>query len=115
MRQAVEASPASAKLRLLYGHLLREMGKQAEAIESYRQSLALQPGMGEAYWSLANLKTVRFTEADLEAMQKQLAITAPLDANRASLQFALGKALEDAAAMSSPSSTTPTATRCTGR
>ncbi len=96
MRQAVEASPASAKLRLLYGHLLREVGKQAEAIESYRQSLALQPGMGEAYWSLANLKTVRFTEADLEEMQKQLSITAPLDANRAALQFALGKALEDA-------------------
>ena len=96
MRQAVEASPSSAKLRLLYGHLLREVGKQAEAIESYRQSLALQPGMGEAYWSLANLKTVRFTEADLEEMQKQLSITAPLDANRAALQFALGKALEDA-------------------
>ena len=61
MRQA-DASPANAKLRLLYGHLLREVGQQAEAIDAYRQGLALQPGMGEAYWSLANLKTVRFTE-----------------------------------------------------
>ena len=96
MREAVQASPGSARLRLHHGHLLREMGRQAEAIDSYRQSLALQPGMGEAYWSLANLKTVRFSDADLKAMQEQLAITAPLDPNRASLEFALGKALEDA-------------------
>ena len=96
MRQAVEASPTNAKLRLLYGHLLREVGRQAEAIESYRTSLALQPGMGEAYWSLANLKTVRFTDADLQAMEQQLALTAPFGANRASLEFALGKGLEDA-------------------
>jgi tetratricopeptide (TPR) repeat protein len=96
MRQAIAASPGNAKLRLLHGHLLREVGQQAEAIETYRQALALQPGMGEAYWSLANLKTVHFTEADLQAMQRQLAGTAPLDANRVSLEFALGKALEDA-------------------
>jgi len=96
MRQAIAASPENAKLRLLYGHLLREVGQQAEAIDSYRQGLALQPGMGEAYWSLANLKTVLFSEADLKAMQQQLAGSAPLDANRASLEFALGKALEDA-------------------
>ncbi len=63
---------------------------------AYRQVLAAQPGMGDAYWSLANLKTVRFTEPDLSAMEQQLASTAPLDANRASLEFALGKALEDA-------------------
>ena len=31
---------------------------QAQAIDSYRQALALQPGMGEAYWSLANLRAL---------------------------------------------------------
>jgi hypothetical protein len=52
--------------------------------------------MGEAYWSLANLKTVRFSESDLAAMQQQLALSAPLGTNRATLEFALGKGLEDA-------------------
>ncbi len=96
MRQAIEANPRNARLRLLFGQLLREVGQQAEAIDAYRQALAVQPGLGDAYWSLANLKTVHFSEADLKAMQQQLAGTAPLDANRASLEFALGKALEDA-------------------
>ena len=95
MRQAVMASPDNARLRLLHGHLLREIGEQAEAIGAYRQALVLQPGMGEAYWSLADLKTVRFTAADLEAMQQQLAVAAPLGTSRISLEFALGKALED--------------------
>jgi len=95
MRQAVMASPRNAKLRLLYGHLLREAGEQAEAIEAYREGLALQPDMGEAYWSLANLKTVRFTAADHQAMQQQLTGAAPLGISRVSLEFALGKALED--------------------
>src|SRR5579862_2484856 len=96
MRRAIEANPSSAKLRLLHGYLLRDVGEQAQAVEAYRQALALQPGLGEAYWSLANLKTVRFSEADRKAMSEQLAVMAPLDSNRVTLEFALGKALEDA-------------------
>ncbi len=95
MHQAVAASPGNAKLRLLLGYLLREVGQQAAAVASYRQALALQPSLGEAYWSLADLKTVRFTEADRQAMQQQLDLSAPLAPNRISLEFALAKALED--------------------
>ena len=96
MQQAVAASPDNAKLRLLHGHLLRETGEQPQAIEAYRQALALRPGMGEAYWSLANLKTLRFSDSELESMQQQLAGSAPQGASRVGLEFALGKALEDA-------------------
>ena len=96
MRQIIAANPEDAKTHLLYGHVLREAGEQAAAIDAYRQALALRPGMGEAYWSLANLKTVRFTESDRLAMEQQLARSAPLGTSRISLEFALGKALEDA-------------------
>ncbi len=96
MRQIIAANPEDAKTHLLYGHVLREAGEQAAAIDAYRQALVLRPGMGEAYWSLANLKTVRFTESDRLAMEQQLARSAPLGTNRISLEFAYGKALEDA-------------------
>ena len=96
IQQAIAASPGNAKLQLLHGHLLREVGEQDKSIGAYRQALKLQPGMGEAYWSLANLKTVRFTADDLNDMRQHRGDAARLGSNRAHLEFALGKALEDA-------------------
>ena len=95
VRQAIAHNPDDGKLRLLLGHLLRESGEQSEAIAAYRQALAVQPGMGEAYWSLADLKTVAFTSADREAMQVLAARGGRMGSSRTSVEFALGKALED--------------------
>ena len=50
---------------------------------------------GDAYWSLANLKTYRFTDAELAQMRAALAAPATALADRYHLCFALGKALED--------------------
>ncbi len=77
-----------------YGHALRAAGRHDEAVGAYRRALALDPGYAEVYWSLANLKTYRFTDADRAAMTALLA-TAD-DADRAFLHFALGKAFDDA-------------------
>jgi hypothetical protein len=53
------------------------------------------PELGEAYWSLANLKTFRFTAQDVSAMRAALN-AAELDPHeRLHFHFALGKALED--------------------
>jgi tetratricopeptide (TPR) repeat protein len=87
--------PGDAESWLILGHLVRELGQQARAIDAYRRALALQPDLGEAYSSVANLKTFRFSTEDIAAMQRQLARTALLAANRTQLEFALGKALED--------------------
>lgn len=96
MQKAISDNPGDAGLLLLYGHLLRESGEQAGAVDAYRRALTIQPAMGEGYWSLADLKTVRFTDADLTSMQQQLARSAPTGSSRVHLEFALGKALEDA-------------------
>jgi len=48
------------------------------------------------YWSLANLKTFRFTQAQVDAMRVQLQRADLSDENRFHLHFAMGKALEDA-------------------
>lgn len=83
------------KTWMSYGHALKTVGRQADAIEAYRRSLALAPQLGEAWWSLANLKTVTFSREDIDAMEAELARTDIGDEDRFHLHFALGKALED--------------------
>jgi len=89
--------PHHEKVWLNYGHALKTAGRQEEGIAAYRRSIAVAPRGGAAYWSLANLKTFRFTPDDLAAMRRLLADgELPAD-ERVQLHFALGKALEDAA------------------
>jgi predicted Zn-dependent protease len=95
-RDLLAEHPGNPKIWLSFGHALKTEGLQDESIDAYRKSLALAPSFGEAYWSLANLKTFRFTAADLEAMRNALADPKLADADRVHLHFALGKALEDA-------------------
>lgn len=82
------------------GHVLKTLGRQAEAVGAYRQAVARAPAMGEAWWSLANLKTVRLDGADIAAMQQALEPAAEGGAAKPEdifhLHFALGKAFEDA-------------------
>ncbi|RAK65411.1 tetratricopeptide repeat-containing sulfotransferase family protein [Phenylobacterium kunshanense] len=78
-----------------YGHVLKTVGRTAEAVAAYRRALELDPRLGEAWWSLANLKTVRLGEADIAAMAATLEGELA-EADRLQLHFALGKALEDA-------------------
>lgn len=94
--ELLDEYPSNAKVWLSYGHVLKTEGRQDECIDAYRRSIARDPAFGEAYWSLANLKTFRFNDADLSAMQAQLARTDLEDVNRLHFQFALGKACEDA-------------------
>ncbi|HET6628255.1 MAG TPA: sulfotransferase [Woeseiaceae bacterium] len=77
------------------GHTLRTLGRLAPSVEAYRKATALAPEFGEAWWNLANLKTFRFDEADLERMRGQLAKPGLNTASRISFNFAIGKALED--------------------
>jgi Tfp pilus assembly protein PilF len=87
--------PDQAKIWMSYGHALAAAGREEESIAAYRRSIELSPGFGEAYWSLANLKTFRFTRGELGAMQAQLARTDLSDEDRFHFHFAIGKALED--------------------
>ena len=90
--------PHQEKVWLNYGHALKTAGRQEESIAAYRRCIALAPDSGAAYWSLANLKTFKFAAADLDAMRAQLARSDLPQEARMHLQFAAGKALEDARA-----------------
>jgi tetratricopeptide (TPR) repeat protein len=94
-RDLLKGAPRAAALHLSIAHALKTIGRQTEAVAAYRAAAMAAPGFGDAYWSLANLKTYRFTDAELTEMHHyaQQAATAPVD--RYHLCFALGKALED--------------------
>ena len=89
--------PEQPKLWTSYGHALRTSGRVPESIAAYRRALAMEPRLGEAWWSLANLKTFRFSDPDVLAMRQALSRRDLSDEDRLHFDFALGKALEDAA------------------
>ncbi len=89
------ASAEAADLHLWIAHALKTLGRQPEAIDDYRAALAAQPDFGEAWWSLANLKTYRFSDEDIAGMRAAEGAPDTTVVNRYHLCFALGKALED--------------------
>lgn len=90
-----------AKLWMSYGHMLKTVGRQDDSIAAYRRALVADPGLGEIWWSLANLKTIRFDAEDRAAMEAALVAAEPDSDARADdrlhLHFALGKAYDDVA------------------
>jgi len=87
--------PDDPDANLWIAHALKTVGRVPEAIEAYREAAAARPDFGDAYWSLANLKTYRFTEAEIAEMRAQEAAATTGLVDRYHLCFALGKGLED--------------------
>ncbi|HVZ99322.1 MAG TPA: sulfotransferase [Caulobacterales bacterium] len=90
--------PDQPRLWLSYGHSLKTAGRTQDAIAAYRKAIALDPDFGDGFWSLANLKTFRFTPEEIQSMRAALARADLAAEDRYHLHFALGKALEDAGA-----------------
>ena len=86
-----------AHVWLSYGHALKTAGHGERAIAAYERCIDIDPDLGEAWWSLANLKTFRFDDAQIAAMQRALERADLADEHRLHFEFALGKALEDRA------------------
>ena len=95
-REVLEHKPDQPKLWMSYGHALKTVGRQDDAIAAYRRGLDVDPTLGEIWWSLANLKTVSFNAADIDRMRQALQSPGLSDENRLHLDFALGKAFDDA-------------------
>src|SRR5437660_1539511 len=88
--------PRQAMVWLSFGHVLKPAGRQDESIRAYRRSVESVPTLAVAAGRLANLKTFRFSAADVEAMRSQLARTDPPTDDRGPLGFAPAEACEDA-------------------
>jgi predicted Zn-dependent protease len=88
--------PQQPKVWMSLGHALKTEGRQDESVAAYRRAISMEATLGEAYWSLANLKTFRFAADDMQAMEGVLARADLAEEDRVHFEFALGKALEDA-------------------
>ena len=78
------------------GHALKTCGKTQEAVASYRDATQSSSAYGEAWHSLANLKTVKFSDTDITKMLAQLENDELKFMDRVYINFTLGKAFEDA-------------------
>jgi tetratricopeptide (TPR) repeat protein len=77
------------------GHALKTFGRREDAVLSYQKAIESDPGHGDAYYGLANLKTYRFSDDELRLMELQEQADRLSYQNRIHICFALGKAYED--------------------
>ena len=94
-RELLGGATQPADLHLSIAHSLKTLGRRQEAIAEYRAAAAARSGYGDAYWSLANLKTYRFEDGELQQMRAAESAVSTSVVDRYHLCFALGKALED--------------------
>ena len=91
--EAARINPGEVRLRLSVGHLNKTLGRRSECIQAYKRCLEMDPSMGEAYWSLADLKNYVFSDAEIASMQSLINADGD-DEVQSHLHFALGRALE---------------------
>jgi tetratricopeptide (TPR) repeat protein len=94
-RELLAGTNQPADLHVSIAHSLKTLGRRDEAVAEYRAAATARAGYGDVYWSLANLKTYRFEDAELAEMYAAESAASTSVVDRYHLCFALGKALED--------------------
>ncbi|MGH8251114.1 MAG: tetratricopeptide repeat-containing sulfotransferase family protein [Steroidobacteraceae bacterium] len=94
-RACLERRPAHVGALLGLGHVLKAVGDYEGAVASYDACIRHAPGSGETYWSLANLKTYRFDDESIAAMEQRASEPGGDSTSAVNFLFALGKAHED--------------------
>ncbi len=93
--RALELKPRQPRVALSLGHVLKTVGDRPACEAAYRRAADLDPGLGEAWWSLADLKNYAFEDTEITKLESGISMRHPDPAQRAAFHFALGKALED--------------------
>ncbi len=96
--RALALEPRQVRVLLSKGHVLKTLGRRAECEAAYRECIALVPTFAEAYCSLADLKTYRFSDAEIDALEglaaQPAAVHGIADPAESQVHFALGRAHE---------------------
>ena len=88
----LDQNPDDKSALLAKGNIEKTIGN-ADSEATYRRITARDAGFGEAWWSIANLKNVTFSDDDIRRMEDQLKLDLP-SKSRINLLFALGTAKE---------------------
>lgn len=95
LRKAIVADPGHVPAHVSLARVLQFMGRIDEAQAEYRQTLAMVPDSAMAWFGLSTMRTVRFGEDDVRAMERVYARADLRVDDRIAIGFALAKALED--------------------
>ena len=90
----VQQYPEKPENWVSYGHVLRTVGAQDEAVAKYRRAIEARATYGEAWCAIGDLKASRFTVSDVDELKRLVRTSDVSELDRAQLHFALGRALE---------------------
>ena len=91
--KSLTIKPENPRVYLSLGHALKTIGQREKSEIAYHNAIKFYPFSGEAYWSLANLKTYKFSKKEISNMK--LTINKNIHPNeQIQMHFALAKALE---------------------
>ncbi len=94
-RELAEVSEQRAAALLPLGKVLKAVGDTPAAIDCFHAAMQDKHVSPQAFWELANLRTYRFSQDEIETLRALLKVPEITAINRVLIQFALGKALED--------------------
>lgn len=95
LRRALELEPPLESARFLLAEALMMLGRIDESAAQYRLLLQRQPASGQAWWGLANLKSVRLDADDTQRLAALVQRRDLPEDERLTARFALAKALDD--------------------
>ena len=91
--KSLKIKPENPRVYLSLGHALKTIGERKKSEAAYQNAIKYFSLSGEAYWSLANLKTYEFSDKEIINMESSL--TKNIHPNELTqMHFALGKAYE---------------------
>ena len=91
--KSLKIKPENPRVYLSLGHALKTIGERKKSEAAYQNAIKYFSLSGEAYWSLANLKTYEFSDKEIINMESSL--TKNIHPNELiQMHFALGKAYE---------------------
>jgi len=94
-RHALRLYPEDPHSLAGQGHMLRMIGNSNDAIASYEKCTLVQPGFGDAWWSLASLKDYRLSDEQLHTIHSQIASDNLAVNSEIAMWFALARAAEE--------------------
>lgn len=94
-KEILNKYPSNYQILLSCGHLYKNFGQIDKSIISYKKSYKINNFCGDAYWSLANLKTYTFDDNEIKSLEDMVLDEYVNDVEKIYMHFALGKAYED--------------------
>jgi len=89
-----EVFATETRFLLDYANALKFAGRRDDAVTLLRIVLESEPGNGMAWWTLADVKTEKFSAADIEAMRAAASDPKAPVREQALVNYALGRAFE---------------------